>query len=100
VGAINKQYLRLRNEQKEMKDEKFRMKSKSQAKTKSQDSRDRLDPTNKEMDLKLQTLDYIFSGTKEYPEEFHQLYVQPLMDSGLTLEDSISLLVDGVLRPN
>ncbi len=83
-----------------MKDQKFRMKNKAHAKAMSQDFRERLDPIDKEMDLKLQTLDYIFSGTREYPEEFHQLYVQPLMDAGLTLEDSFSLLIDGVLRPN
>jgi hypothetical protein len=29
-----------------------------------------------------------------------QLYVQPLLESGLTLEDSMAMLVEGVLRPN
>jgi hypothetical protein len=52
------------------------------------------------MDLKLQTLDYIFSETRDYAEEFHQLYVQPFLESGLTLEDSLAMLVEGVLRPN
>ena len=44
------------------------------------------------MDLKLQTLDYIFSGTKDYADEFYQLYVQPLLESGLTVEDSLAML--------
>ena len=83
-----------------MKDRKIRMKSKMETKTLTRDVRERLDLIDKDMDLKLQTLDYIFSGTKDYPEEFHQLYVQPLLESGLTLEESMAMLVEGVLRPN
>jgi hypothetical protein len=66
----------------------------------TEDVRRRLDLIDKDLNTKLETLDYLFTGSKDYPEEFHQLYVQPLMDSGLSLEDSFSLLVDGVLRPN
>jgi hypothetical protein len=66
----------------------------------TEDVRRRLDLIDKDLNVKLETLDYLFTGSKDYPEEFHQLYVQPLMDSGLSLEDSFSLLVDGVLRPN
>jgi hypothetical protein len=83
-----------------MKDRKIRMKSKRETEVLTKDIRERLDLIDKDLDLKLQTLDYIFAGTKDYPEEFHQLYVQPLLEAGLTLEDSFSLLVDGVLRPN
>ena len=50
--------------------------------------------------LKLQTLDLIFSGSKDYAEEFHELYVEPLLESGLTLEHSLAMLVEGVVRPN
>jgi hypothetical protein len=75
-----------------MKDRKIRM---------PKDIRERLDELiDNDMDLKLQTLDYIFSETKDYAEEFHQLCVQPLLESGLTLEDSLAMLVEGVLRPN
>lgn len=84
-----------------MKDRKIRMKNCAQIKVVSKDIRERLDELiDNDMDLKLQTLDYIFSGTKDYAEEFHQLYVQPLLESGLTLEDSLAMLVEGVLRPN
>jgi hypothetical protein len=84
-----------------MKDRKIRMKNSAQIKVLSEDIRERLDELiDNDMDLKLQTLDYIFSGTKDYAEEFHQLYVQPLLESGLTLEDSLAMLVEGVLRPN
>jgi hypothetical protein len=51
-------------------------------------------------DLKLQELAYIFSGTKDYVKEFYQLYVQPLLDSGLTLDEALAMLVEGVLLPN
>jgi len=83
-----------------MKDRKIRMKSRAEAEVMTNDIRQRLDLIDKDLNLKLETLDYIITGSKDYPEEFHQLYLQPLMDSGLTLEDSFSLLVDGVLRPN
>lgn len=84
-----------------MKNRKIRMKNSAQIKVVSKDIRERLDELiDNDMDLKLQTLDYVFSGTKDYAEEFHQLYVQPLLESGLTLEDSLAMLVEGVLRPN
>ena len=89
-----------KEEYKEMKDRKIRMRSQAETEVMTNDIRERLDLIDKDLNLRLETLDYIFTGSQHYPEEFHQLYVQPLMDSGLTLEDSFSLLVDGVLRPN
>ena len=83
-----------------MKDCKIRMKISSQIKVVSREICERLELIDKDMDLKLQTLNFIFSGTKDCAEEFHQLYVQPLLESGLTLEDSLEMLVEGVLRPN
>jgi hypothetical protein len=84
-----------------MKDRKIRIKNSAQIKVVSKDIRERLDELiDNDVDLKLQTLDYIFSGTKDYTEEFLELYVQPLLESGLTLEDSLAMLVGGVLRPN
>ena len=83
-----------------MKDRKFRMNNSTETKAVSKDVRERLESIDKDIDLKLQRLANIFSATKDYPEEFHQLYVQPLLESGLTLEDSLAMLVGGVLRPN
>jgi hypothetical protein len=83
-----------------MKDRKIRVKTKDETNVMTEDIRRRLDLIDKDLNLKLETLDYILTGSKDYPEEFHQLYVQPLLESGLSLEDSFSLLVDGVLRPN
>lgn len=83
-----------------MKDRKIRIKTKDETNVMTEDIRRRLDLIDKDLNMQLETLDYILTGSKDYPEEFHQLYVQPLLESGLSLEDSFSLLVDGVLRPN
>jgi hypothetical protein len=87
-------------EKKGMKDRKIRIGLSADIKRISKDIRERLDLIDKDIDLKLRTLGYIFSGTKDCPEEFHQLYVQPLLDAGLTLENSLEMLVEGVLLPN
>jgi hypothetical protein len=87
--------------QKEMKDRKIRMKNSGQIKAVSKYIREHLDELiDNDTDLKLQTLDLIFSGSKDFAEEFYQLYVEPLLKSGLTLDDSLAMLVEGVLRPN
>jgi len=83
-----------------MKDRKFRIKTKDETNVMTEDIRRRLDLIDKDLNMKLETLDYILTGSRDYPEEFHQLYVQPLLESGLSLEDSFALLVDGVLLPN
>jgi len=85
-------------EYQKMKDRKFRINN--GAKVVSKNIREGLELIDKDMDLKLQTLANIFSGSKDYAEEFHQLYVQPLLESGLNLQDSLDLLVEGVIRPN
>ena len=82
-----------------MKDRKIRMKNSAGNKA-PKNIRERLELIDQDMNLKLQTLANIFSGTKDYAEEFHLLYVQPLLESGLTLEDSLEMLVEGVIRPN
>jgi hypothetical protein len=83
-----------------MKVRKSRMNNSMKTKAVSSDVRERLELIDKVTDLKLQTLANIFAGTKEYPQEFHQLYIEPLLDSGLTLEASMEMLVEGVIWPN
>ena len=83
-----------------MKDRKIRIKIKDETNVMTEDIRRRLDLIDKDLNMQLETLDYILTGSNDYPAEFHQLYLQPLLDSGLSLEDSFSLLVEGVLRPN
>jgi O-antigen ligase len=51
-------------------------------------------------DLEPRMFDYILSASKDYAEEFHPFYVQLLLESGLTLEESLALLAEGALRPN
>jgi hypothetical protein len=83
-----------------MKDRKNCMKNNMRSRTMSKDIRERLELIDKDMDLRLQVLGNIFSGSNDYAEEFFQLYVRPLLESSLTLEDSLAMLVEGALRPN
>jgi hypothetical protein len=76
------------------------MKNNTRTKIMSKDIRERLEFIDQDMDLKLQVLGCIFYGSKDYAEEFQQLYVEPLVESGLTLEDWLAMLVEGVIRPN
>jgi hypothetical protein len=86
--------------QKQMNERKIRTKRTSKTKAASKDVRERLDLIDKDTELKLRTLECVFAATKDHSEEFHQLYIRPLLETGLTLEDSLALLVDGVLHPN
>jgi hypothetical protein len=56
-----------------MKDSKIRMKNRAQIKVVSKDIGECLELIDKDLNPKLQTLDYIFSGTKDCAEESHQL---------------------------
>lgn len=58
------------------------------------------DLIDNDAELKLHKLAYIFTGTKDYANNFQQLYVQPLLDSGLSLDEALTMLVQGVLLPN
>lgn len=42
----------------------------------------------------------VFANAKEHTDVFQQLYVQPLLDEGLTVEAALDLLVEGIARPN
>ena len=91
---------KVQREYQEMTVRKINLNNRMEMKVVSKEIRERLELIDKDMDLKLQALANIFSGTKDYAEEFHQLYVQPLLESGLNLEDSLEMLVEGVIRPN
>ena len=79
-----------------MKSRKIRSESDAETKALSKELRERFDLIYKEMDRQPGTLDSLFTGT----DEFHRLYVQTLLEAGLTLQDSFALLADGILRPN
>ena len=53
-----------------------------------------------EMEWKLEALDKLFTRTQDHPEEFHRMYVKPLLEEELSLEMALELLVAGVFRPN
>ena len=53
-----------------------------------------------EMLEKLEALDGIFAQSKDHAEEFHGMYVKPLLDARLSLEVALELLIAGVVRPN
>jgi hypothetical protein len=79
-----------------MKSRKIRPESDAETKALSEELRERFDLIYKEMDRRPGTLESLFTGTGE----FHRQYVQPLLEAGLTLQDSFALLADGILRPN
>ena len=87
-------------EKKEMKYRKTRSRDSANTTGLSEEIRERLDSSDEDTDVKIQMLACIFSGTRDYPEEFHHLYLQPSLDAGLTLQISLEVLVDGVLFPN
>jgi|HubBroStandDraft_6_1064221.scaffolds.fasta_scaffold259268_3 hypothetical protein len=49
--------------------------------------------------VKPRTLDCILSASKDYAEEFHPFYVHLLLESGLTLEESLELLAKARSAP-
>ncbi len=61
---------------------------------------EKLEQTETEVFWKLEALDGLFRQTNDHPEEFHNLYVQPLLDAELSLETALELLVAGIIRPN
>ena len=49
--------------------------------------------------VKPRTLDCILPASKDYAEEFHPFYVHLLLESGLTLEESLELLAKARSAP-
>ncbi len=58
------------------------------------------DPEENALLQKLQALDSLFAESKECPELFHQAYVKPLLDEGVSLDSAFDLLVAGAVRAN
>ena len=50
-------------------------------------------------DVKPRTLDCILSASKDYAEEFHPFYAHLLLESGLTLKESLELLAKARSAP-
>lgn len=62
--------------------------------------RGEFDPASEEAEWKLEALDELFRQTRDHAEEFHELYVKPLLAEELSLETALELVVAGVFRPN
>ena len=98
LGAVER--FTAQKEKQGMKDRKTRIGSNPDTAGLFEDIDERFDTIDEDTDVKIQMLACIFSGTRDYPEEFHHLYLQPSLDAGLTLQISLEVLVDGVLFPN
>jgi len=61
------------------------------------------EPLGKLIDIRVivkpRTIDCILPASKDYAEEFHPFYVHLLLESGLTLEESLELLAKARSAP-
>lgn len=82
-----------------MDDQKVRMR-KEKKNTVARAIREGISTTEEELLSKLEVLDAIFGQSMDNPEEFHLLYVKPLLEQDVKLETALDLLVSGIVRPN
>jgi hypothetical protein len=62
--------------------------------------RERLNREDLERRWQLEALDHLFTEVEEHPDSFHRLWVQPLVNSGLSVESALALLIESHFRPN
>ncbi len=62
--------------------------------------RERLNREDLERRWQLEALDHLFTEVEEQPDNFHRLWVQPLVNSGLSVESALALLIESHFRPN
>jgi hypothetical protein len=62
--------------------------------------RERLTREDLERRWKLEALDHLVMEAEDRPEKFHRLWLQPLLNAGLTLESAVNLVVESRFRPN
>ena len=85
---------------KDKKDKLIRLDSERRFKTTVEKYRERFAREDLERRWNLEALDSILTESEEYPKEFHQDWILPLLLAGVNLETAFSLLVEGKLRPN
>lgn len=66
----------------------------------AEEFRERLAREDLERRWQLEALDHLFAETEDHPEQFHRLWLQPLISAGLSLESAIALAVESHFRPN
>jgi hypothetical protein len=69
-------------------------------KTFAEEYRERLSREDLERRWKLEALDHLFSETEYQPEKFRRMWVQPLVNAGLSVDSALSLAVESYFRPN
>lgn len=62
--------------------------------------RERLNREDLERRWQLEAMDHIFTEAEEHPDNFHRLWIQPLVKSGLSVESALALLIESHFRPN
>lgn len=62
--------------------------------------RERLNREDLERRWQLEALDHLFTEVEEHPDNFHRLWIQPLVKSGLSVESALALLIESHFRPN
>jgi hypothetical protein len=68
--------------------------------TSVEEFRERLNREDLERRWQLEALDHLFTEVEEHPDNFHRLWVQPLVKSGLSVESALALLIESHFRPN
>jgi len=62
--------------------------------------RERLNREDLERRWQLEAMDHIFNEAENHPDNFHRLWIQPLVKSGLSVESALALLIESHFRPN
>jgi hypothetical protein len=68
--------------------------------TSVEEFRERLNREDLERRWQLEALDHLFTEVEEHPDNFHRLWVHPLVKSGLSVESALALLIESHFRPN
>jgi hypothetical protein len=66
----------------------------------AEDPSNELSTTEGAMWRKLLALESLFAESRNNPEWFHQLYVQPLLEEGVSLETAFDLLAASAVSAN
>jgi hypothetical protein len=71
-----------------------------QSKTRVEEYRESLNREDLERRWQLEAFDHLFSELENHPDNFHRLWIKPLVASGLSVESALALLIESHFRPN
>lgn len=69
-------------------------------KTFVEEFRERLNREDLECRWHLEALDHLFTESQDHPDNFHRLWIDPLVAAGLSVESALALLIESHFRPN